>query len=84
MKQRIEELLHLTKKNIAQLEELKKIKGENFNVRIFNMKSSETKLDSTFIAELLRPDGSYGMGDRFFKEFYRLLQIDFGLPPVAE
>lgn len=71
------------KKINAQFEELKRLKGENFNVfRIFNMESSETKLHSTFIAELLSPNGSQGMGDRFFKKFYRLLQLELDLPPV--
>jgi len=44
--------------------------GENFNVfRILKIESSEVKMHSAFIAELLKPDGSHGQKNTFLKLF---------------
>lgn len=44
--------------------------GENFNVfRILKLDSSEVRMHSAFIAELLNPHGSHGQKDTFLKLF---------------
>jgi len=46
--------------------------GENFNIfRILKLESSEVKTHSAFIAELLKPSGSHGQKDTFFKIIYK-------------
>jgi len=46
--------------------------GENFNVfRILKLESSEVRMHSAFIAELLKPGGSHGQKDTFLKLFIK-------------
>ena len=52
-------------------------RGEYFNVfRILNLESNETRTHSAFIAELLNPKGSHGVGDTFLKAFLSILELD--------
>lgn len=44
--------------------------GENFNVfRILKLESSEVRMHSAFLAELLNPKGSHGQKDKFLQLF---------------
>ena len=53
----------------AQQEEKKK-RGEHFNIfEILGIKTSEVRLHSAIIAELLNPNGNHGLGDKFLKAF---------------
>lgn len=59
----------------AVLEKYKKVNeltGENFNVfKILKLASSEVRMHSAFIAELLDPKGSHGQKDVFLKLFIK-------------
>lgn len=47
--------------------------GENFNIfRILKLESSEVRLHSAFLAELLNPQGNHGQKDIFLKLFVDL------------
>lgn len=47
--------------------------GENFNIfRILKLESSEVRLHSAFLAELLNPKGNHGQKDKFLKLFVNL------------
>ena len=53
-----------------QAEEEKRKRGECFNVfNTLGLRSEEVRLHSAFLAELLNPDGSHGMGNDFFRQF---------------
>lgn len=48
--------------------------GENFNVfSVLNMEANEVDTHSRMLFELLSPDGSHGMGNRFLREFFELV-----------
>ncbi|OUO50895.1 hypothetical protein B5F77_11755 [Parabacteroides sp. An277] len=51
-------------------------RGEYFNVfSILNLEANETRTHSAFIAELLNPKGSHGVGDAFLKAFLSILKL---------
>lgn len=48
------------------------MRGESFNVfEVLNLESNETRTHSAFLAELLNPQGSHGVGDRFLRAFLK-------------
>jgi hypothetical protein len=48
--------------------------GEFFNIfNVVGLRSEEVRLHSAFIAELLNPKGSHGVGDLFLKEFLSII-----------
>lgn len=52
-------------------------RGENFNVfNILNLEANETRTHSAFIAELLNPQGSHGLGDAFLKAFIAQVNLN--------
>lgn len=52
-------------------------RGENFNVfNILNLEANETRTHSAFIAELLNPQGSHGLGDAFLKAFISQVNLN--------
>lgn len=54
----------------ARYAKINELTGENFNVfRILNVETSEVRMHSSFIAELLDPKGSHGQKDVFLKLF---------------
>ena len=54
----------------AKYRKINDLTGENFNVfRILKLESSEVRMHSAFIAELLNPHGSHGQRDVFLKLF---------------
>ena len=54
----------------SKYEKIDELTGENFNVfRIIKLESSEVRMHSAFLAELLDPKGSHGQKDTFLKLF---------------
>lgn len=71
--EKIKELLNQISKIIVeektQQEERRK-RGENFNIfKVLGLSSSEVRLHSAFLAELLNPNGDHGLGDKFLQAF---------------
>lgn len=53
---------------------INELSGENFNIfKILKMESSEVRLHSAFLAELLNPAGTHGKGDLFLRLFIQLV-----------
>lgn len=56
----------------ARYKKINELTGENFNVfRILKLESSEVRMHSAFIAELLNPNGSHGQKDVFLELFIK-------------
>lgn len=56
---------------------INELTGENFNVfRILKLESSEVRMHSAFIGELLDPTGSHGQGDIFLKLFINQFKLN--------
>lgn len=54
------------------------IRGENYNVfDILGMTTSEVKLHSSFIADLLNPHGLHGLGSKPLKCFLDIIKLQF-------
>lgn len=63
------------------LQEEKRKRGDNFNVfSVLGLQTSEVRLHSAFIAELLNPDGGHGLGDKFMKAFLNVLNKHYKEP----
>lgn len=63
------------------LQEEKRKRGDNFNVfSVLGLQTSEVRLHSALIAELLRPDGDHGLGDKFMKAFLDVLNKHYEEP----
>jgi len=57
---------------ISKYKRVNELTGEHFNVfRILKLESSEVRMHSAFIAELLNPKGSHGQKDVFLKLFIK-------------
>ncbi|NTE00045.1 PD-(D/E)XK nuclease family protein [Agrobacterium tumefaciens] len=57
---------------ISKYKKVNELTGENFNVfKILKLESSEVRMHSAFIAELLNPKGSHGQKDVFLKLFIK-------------
>ncbi len=70
------QLINKVKKLNRRYEQLAASSGENFNIfHILKLQSSETRLHSAFIAELLNPKGTHGLKDEFLKLFLKTLEI---------
>lgn len=63
------------------LQEEKRKRGENFNIfSVLGLSRSEVRLHSSFLAELLNPNGNHGLGAKFLKAFVddvRPKDVDF-------
>ncbi|MEO7214821.1 PD-(D/E)XK nuclease family protein [Mucilaginibacter sp.] len=67
-----ESLLNQIKAITTRYEKISELTGENFNVfRILKLDSSEVRMHSAFIGELLNPNGSHGQKDTFLKLFIK-------------
>lgn len=67
------EISHISKFH----ERISKISGENFNLfKVLKLDSSEVRLHSALIAELLDPKGSHGQEDKFLTIFLNQLGIN--------
>lgn len=63
------------------LQEEKRKRGDNFNVfSVLGLQTSEVRLHSALIAELLNPDGGHGLGDKFMKAFLDVLNKHYEEP----
>lgn len=52
------------------------IRGENYNVfDIIGLTTNEVKLHSSFIADLLNPNGLHGLGIKPLKHFFEILKL---------
>ena len=69
----LEKLLNAIKEIVDRektLQEAKRTRGENFNIfNVLGVTTSEVRLHSAFIAELLNPYGDHGLGEKFLKFF---------------
>lgn len=75
--EKINELLNKISKIVVeektQQEERRK-RGENFNIfNVLGLSSSEVRLHSAFLAELLNPNGDHGLGNKFLKAFIEIV-----------
>lgn len=71
----IENLLKEVNSILKKYEEFEKLTGEKFNIfKILNVDKSELK-HSAFIAELLNPNGTHGLGAEFLIQFVQIFKI---------
>lgn len=55
-------------------QEEKRKRGENFNIfNVLGLSTSEVRLHSAFLAELLNPNGDHGLGDKFLDAFLKIV-----------
>lgn len=67
-------LLKDIKNVLKQNQELEKLNGEHFNLfMVLDRERDEVKTHSAFISELLKPNGSHGMGNVFLRLFFNML-----------
>ena len=65
----LDEVKLIWKKSEVEKAEAHK-RGEHFNIfNVLDLPSDETRTHSAFIAELLDPNGSHGLGDQFLQSF---------------
>lgn len=65
----LEKVISIVQKDRIERAERRK-RGELFNIfSILNLRTYEVRTHSAFIAELLNPHGSHGLGDKFLKAF---------------
>lgn len=70
-------ILQKVKTVVTHHKELTKIKGEEFNIyNILNLRSNEVRTHSSFIAELLNPEGSHLLGSVFLEAFLNSLSTE--------
>ena len=68
----IKNLLESSGRVAKHQEEIKRLRGENFNVfSILGMESRENETHSAFVGELLNPNGSHYFGNCFLKLFLK-------------
>ncbi|AYL99238.1 PD-(D/E)XK nuclease family protein [Mucilaginibacter celer] len=69
---KLKHLLDQVKALNDRYKKINELTGENFNVfRILKLESSEVRMHSAFLAELLSPNGSHGQKDKFLKLFLK-------------
>lgn len=69
LEQLLKEISKIVLKDKVQKEE-KRQRGEAFNIfSVIGVQRKEVRLHSAFLAELLNPQGSHGLGDRFLVAF---------------
>lgn len=77
----LEELLSQISKIVLTektLQEEKRKRGENFNIfKVLRLSTSEVRLHSAFLAELLDSKGSHGMGASFLRAFLEIVIPDY-------
>jgi hypothetical protein len=73
-------LLQVTRKIADHQEEIKRLRGESFNVfSILKMESRENDTHSAFLGELLNPHGSHLKGSLFLKLFLKTIKYEGGI-----
>ena len=74
----LKQVSEIVAKEKTQQEEKRK-RGENFNIfNVLGLSTSEVRLHSAFLAELLNPNGDHGLGDKFLDAFLKIV-IKFSL-----
>ena len=74
----LKQISEIVVKERIQQEEKRK-RGENFNIfSVLGLSTSEVRLHSAFLGELLNPDGDHGLGDKFLEAFVDIIikQVD--------
>jgi hypothetical protein len=70
LNQLLKQISEIVLKENTQREE-KRRRGENFNVfKVLGLTTSEVRLHSALIAELLNPNGDHGLGSKFLESFW--------------
>ena len=65
----LDEVKLILKKSETEKDEARK-RGELFNIfNVLGLNTDETRTHSAFLAELLNPEGSHGLGDQFLQAF---------------
>ena len=65
----LKQISEIVVKEKTQQEEKRK-RGENFNIfSVLGLSTSEVRLHSAFLGELLNPDGDHGLGSKFLEAF---------------
>lgn len=65
----LRQISKIVEKEKTQQEEKRK-RGENFNIfSVLGLSTSEVRLHSAFLGELLNPDGDHGLGSKFLEAF---------------
>lgn len=76
LKKLLQDVNVILQKEKVRKEESRK-RGELFNVfEVLGLQTSEVRLHSAFIAELLNPKGSHGLGDKFLKAFIEQIVLN--------
>lgn len=71
------QLLHRCDNIIKHYDHIDLLSGDRFNIfDILNLRTEEVRLHSSFIAELLNPEGSHGQGHQFLKLFTKRFNIN--------
>lgn len=87
MVQNISNILSQTRVLLKHQDEIRKIKGEDFNIfSILKMERLEVRTHSAFIAALLNPVGNHHKGDTFLKLFLQecnINDVDLTYPSVS-
>jgi len=74
--QSLQHLLTQVKSLTDKYDKLAQLSGETFNIfKVLKLHTSEVKLHSNFLAELLNPQGSHGHKDVFLKLFFDLFHF---------
>ena len=69
----LRQISKIVEREKTQQEEKRK-RGENFNIfDVLGLSTSEVRLHSAFLGELLNPDGDHGLGDKFLKAFVEII-----------
>ena len=67
----LDEIKLILNKSKTEQDEARK-RGELFNIfNVLGLSADEARTHSAFLAELLNPEGSHGLGDRFLQAFLR-------------
>ena len=65
----LRQISKIVEREKTQQEEKRK-RGENFNIfDVLGLSTSEVRLHSAFLAELLNPNGNHGLGNQFLEAF---------------
>jgi hypothetical protein len=85
MKNQIENLLFQVNTIISSYRKVAKVTGENFNIfKILHLGTSEVRLHSALIAELLDPNGSHENGNVFLAEFIKRIKTAKGFDIIFD
>ena len=69
----LKQISEIVVKERIQQEEKRK-RGENFNIfSVLGLSTSEVRLHSAFLGELLNPEGDHGLGNKFLEAFLKMI-----------